>query len=184
MSVPDTPFWNYSVAVYDRADVASVCLTLQDRFRLDVNLILLCCWLGSRGIILDHAKATRAIDIAEEWASPVIGPIRAVRRHLKKTTTDEFILQLRTQISALELEVEKIQQYRLYKSFDTLPPALDPKILRITAGNLMNYLAAQGRALDPSLREILTKLLAAVFPDEAEADIVSSVAIPAANPMK
>ena len=184
MNVPDTPFWIYSVAVYDRADVASTCLTLQDRFGLDVNLILLCCWLGSRGIILDHAKATRAAAIAEEWASPVIGPIRAVRRHLKKTTADEFILQLRTQISALELEVEKIQQYRLYQSFGALPPTPDPQILPIAAGNLMSYLTAQGRALDPSLRKILIKLLAAVFPDAAEVDIVSSVAIPTTNPKK
>lgn len=167
MSVPDTPFWVYSVTVYDRAGVASACLTLQDRFGLDVNLILLCCWLGSRGTILDHAEATRAVAIAEEWASPVIEPLRAVRRHLKKTTADELILQLRTQISALELDAEKIQQHRLYNSFGTLPSAENPQSLLIAKGNLMNYLAAHGRALDPALREILTKLLTAVFPDAA-----------------
>ena len=38
----DNPFWNYSLALYARAEVAKTCLALQDRLGLDVNLLLFC----------------------------------------------------------------------------------------------------------------------------------------------
>ena len=37
-----SPFWNFSVAVYSSDAVQDECLTLQDQFGLDVNLVLLC----------------------------------------------------------------------------------------------------------------------------------------------
>lgn len=187
MSVPDTPFWIYSLTTYGREDVAAECLALQDRFGLDVNLILLCCWLGSRGTALDRAKADQAVALAGEWADPVIAPLRAVRRHLKPRTADEHIASFRKQLAALELEAEKIQQHRLFESFAALPadPAAAPH--PTTADNLAHYLAVfrlstPDQPLEPPLRETLVKLLVAVFPGAAEADIVSSLAVSATDP--
>ena len=65
MSVPDTPFWIYSLSTYGQENIAAGCLVLQDRFGLDVNLVLLCCWLGSRGTILDRAEAQQALAVVE-----------------------------------------------------------------------------------------------------------------------
>ena len=187
MSVPDTPFWIYSLTTYGREDVAAECLALQDRFGLDVNLILLCCWLGSLGTALDRAKADQAIALAGEWAGPVIAPLRAVRRHLKPRATDEHIASFRKQLATLELDAEKIQQSRLFVHFGILPSDPDAELLPTTACNLAHYLMALGlstpeRPLEPRLREVLAKLLAAVFPDAAEADIVSYLAVPATDP--
>ncbi len=182
MSVPDTPFWIYSLTTYGREDVAAGCLALQDRFGLDVNLILLCCWLGSRGTVLDPVQANQAVAIAENWAGPVIAPLRAVRRHLKSEAADERTSGFRKQLAALELDAEKIQQSRLYAHFGSLPSNADTPLLQTAINNLMHYLAALGRPLEPPLRETLVKLLAAVFPDTEEADIVSSLAASATDP--
>ncbi|WP_051285174.1 TIGR02444 family protein [Nisaea denitrificans] len=187
MSVPDTPFWTYSLATYGRKDVTAGCLALQDRFGLDVNLILLCCWLGSRGTALDRAKADQAVALAGEWANPVIAPLRAVRRHLKPMTADAHVASFHKQLAALELEAEQIQQHRLFECFAALPadPAAAP--LPTTANNLALYLTVlrpttPGQPLEQPLRETLVKLLVAVFPEAAEADIVSSLAVSATDP--
>lgn len=182
MSVPDTPFWVYSLTTYGREDVAAGCLALQDRFGLDVNLFLLCCWLGSRGTALDQPQADRAVAVAKEWADPVIEPLRTVRRHLKPITADEQIVKLRKQLAALELDAEKIQQSRLYELFGTLPSDPEAALLQATINNLTHYLAAIAQPLEPPLRETLVKLLTAVFPDEPEVDIVSSLAVSATDP--
>ncbi|MEP3112689.1 TIGR02444 family protein [Nisaea sp.] len=177
MSVPDTPFWIYSLTTYGREDVAARCLALQDRFGLDVNLILLCCWLGSRSAVLDRVQANQAVVLADKWATPVIAPLRAVRRHLKSEAADENTSRFRKQLAALELDAEKIQQSRLYERFGSLPSNSDESLLQTTINNSMNYLTALGRPLEPPLRETLVKLFAAVFPGETEADIVSSLAL-------
>ena len=42
-------FWAFSLEFYARPGVAEACLALQDRHGLDVNILLLCCWLGWSG---------------------------------------------------------------------------------------------------------------------------------------
>ena len=41
------PFWNFSIAIYSASAVQDECLNLQDQFGLDVNLVLLCAFLGA-----------------------------------------------------------------------------------------------------------------------------------------
>lgn len=182
MSVPDTPFWIYSLATYGQENVAAECLALQDRFGLDINLILLCCWLGSLGTVLDRAEADQACALAREWAVPVITPLRTVRRHLKTRIANKHISRLREQLATLELEAEKIQQSRLYEHFGALPSDPDTQPPQAAARNLAHYLAALGLPLEPPLRETLVKLLAAIFPGTPEADIVSRLAVSATDP--
>ena len=181
MSVPDTPFWSFSVSIYGRDAVAAECLTLQDRFGLDVNILLLCCWLGSQGTALDQAQATHVIEATGDWASSVVAPLRTIRRRLKQDTHDESIAVFRKEIAALELAAEKIQQTRLFDAVGTLPadPAASP--MRISARNLARYVSAQNRQPDSALRDSLVKLLRAAFPDAPEIDIVSFLAEPASD---
>ena len=54
-----SPFWNFSLAVYGASAVQDECLHLQDQFGLDVNLVLLCAFLGAV-----HGAALTSDDIA------------------------------------------------------------------------------------------------------------------------
>lgn len=181
MSVPDTPFWSYSVTTYGQDAVAGECLTLQDRFGLDVNIVLLCCWLGSRGTALDHAQTTHVIEFTDAWASSVIAPLRAIRRRLKQDIQDEIIATFRAEIAALELAAEKIQQTRLFDTFGTLPADPAAAAMPTAARNLANYVAIRNQPPDTSLRDSLVKLLHAAFPDAPEVDIVSCLAVSASD---
>ncbi len=114
-----SPFWNFSLAVYSASTVQDECLNLQDEFGLDVNLILLCAFLGAI-----HGVALTADDIAvargqvQQWQEQVVRPLRAARRNLKTAELTDArdaaaTTQLRAQVKAAELESERIEQMML-----------------------------------------------------------------------
>ena len=79
-----SPFWNFSLAVYGANAVQHECLDLQDRFGLDVNLILLCAFLGAvHGVALTPDDIAAARETVRQWQEQVVRPLRAARRNLK-----------------------------------------------------------------------------------------------------
>jgi len=78
----ETPFWDFSLAVYNRPGVAEACLALQDRRGLDVNLLLACCWAGAAGRRLEAQDISGLRGAVDEWQREVVAPLRAVRRRL------------------------------------------------------------------------------------------------------
>ncbi|UUX51001.1 TIGR02444 family protein [Nisaea acidiphila] len=180
MRTLENPFWSYSLSTYARENVAAECLSLQDREGLDVNLLLLCCWLGSRGTEMSAEDIRRAITAAGDWSLPVIGPIRAVRRHLKPLAEDEQIAAFRKQVAALELAAEQIQQAQLFAETRALAPGkTEPAIA--AAANLRLYASLTKPGRHAEIQESLLKLLCAAFPDAMEVDIVSTLADPASE---
>jgi uncharacterized protein (TIGR02444 family) len=106
-------FWSFSLAFYDRLEVAAALLALQDEAGCRVNLILFAIWLGlsGRGRLdrpgMDEAeRAIRSIEVE------VIEPLRALRRRLKPAG-DPDIQNLRESIKAIEIEAEEAAQTRL-----------------------------------------------------------------------
>ena len=118
-------FWGFSLAVYGAEAVEPECLALQDRFGVDINLLLLCAFLGAvRGITLtaDDVAAARA-EVAS-WHDDIVRSLRAARRRLKTVTLPdariaEAAAQLRTRVKAAELESEYIEQLLLERWAET-----------------------------------------------------------------
>jgi uncharacterized protein (TIGR02444 family) len=108
----ESDFWRFSLRVYAAPGVAPECLSLQDRFGIDVNVLLFCAWLGvERGIALtadDLQECERAVS---EWHSRCVRPLREARRAMKGLPGVEDI---RAEIKKLELEAEKREQQTLY----------------------------------------------------------------------
>ena len=80
---PGNPFWDYSLEVYQRRNVAGPCMALQDRLQLDVNLLLFCCWTGAKGHQLSEQQIREALAATEVWQGQVVAPLRRLRRLLK-----------------------------------------------------------------------------------------------------
>lgn len=111
MDFPDHPFWDFSLALYGRPDVADACLRLQDECDLDVNLLLFACWRGAvGGVRLSAAEWHRLIDGTEDWRRRVVEPLRAVRRHLKGLESPEQAAVLHKRVMGLELDAEHAEQ--------------------------------------------------------------------------
>lgn len=115
---PDNAFWRFSLAVYAAPGVMPACLELQDRFGLDVNLLLFCCWAGAaRGVALSEPDIAEATAAAQEWRESVVAPLRTLRRRMKTMAAmhDPAAATLRNRIAALELDAEQIQQAMLFR---------------------------------------------------------------------
>ncbi len=52
-------FWDFSLAIYRQPGVPEECLALQERLGADVNLLLLCAYLGAKRKALPAARISR-----------------------------------------------------------------------------------------------------------------------------
>jgi uncharacterized protein (TIGR02444 family) len=109
--------WSFSVAVYGNTAVQDECLKLQDQLGLDVNVVLLCAFLGAiHGITLTREDILSARQEVREWQEEIVATLRTTRRNLKAIEMGQDALltnaarDLRTQVKAAELESEKIEQ--------------------------------------------------------------------------
>ncbi len=115
----DSPFWNFSVAVYSASGVEGECLALQDQFGLDINLVLFCAFLGAaHGIALTPDDIAAARQEVGPWQQDVVSTLRAARRRLKTIElrdagAAEAAVNLRSQIKSAELESERVEQTML-----------------------------------------------------------------------
>ena len=114
-----SPFWNFSLAVYGVSAVQDECLDLQDQFGLDVNLVLLCAFLGAvHGVALTSEDIASARRKAGPWHEDIVKTLRVARRRLKTIELKDAeaakaAAQLRSQVKAAELESERIEQAML-----------------------------------------------------------------------
>ncbi|MGY8815800.1 MAG: TIGR02444 family protein, partial [Gammaproteobacteria bacterium] len=112
-------FWNYSIKVYAQEGVPNACLTLQDKFALDVNLILFCSWYGISIGNLDKELFCRCHEYCYTWSNRTVKPLRNIRTWLKDQGCKEIssnindCMRYRDKIKSIELEAEKMQQLTL-----------------------------------------------------------------------
>jgi uncharacterized protein (TIGR02444 family) len=162
--LPDNPFWEFSLAVYGRSGVPEACLGLQDRHDLDVNLLLFCCWAGSRGRALAAGDLDRLVETAGPWHEHVVKALRGARCWLKGQTAApaEPAEALREVIKAQELEAERLEQLIL---FECLEIGMGQGSAPAAVGNLKLYLAAAEARAGIADAADLAALLIACFAD-------------------
>lgn len=169
---PAEPFWDYSLELYGRPGIEDACLELQRRHGLDVNLLLLCCWLGARGIGPEESAPTRFEGAVRDWQVEVVRPLRAVRRRLKARLADpdpepgsvhegwpDLARGLRQRLLALEIDAERLEQLALGRAVAGLRPGAAPGP-DLTARHLRLYWTFEEQD-----RHALAALLATAFPE-------------------
>jgi uncharacterized protein (TIGR02444 family) len=113
-------FWQFSLAVYGQPDVAEECLRLQDKFGLNINLLLFCAWLGRRGIVATRDDLEGASRVIASWHDHVVRPLRGVRRHMKLHHDD--VSALRAHVQRSEIEAEQVEQAMLFDFARNIAP--------------------------------------------------------------
>lgn len=137
--------WDFSVALYGRDRVRTVCLSLQNGFDADVNLILFCLWLGAsgRGQIDkdDLAPLSEAVSV---WHNEVVKPLRAARVRLRTpppAVAAGAANDLRERIKDIELSAERVELDVLEENLVRAPVAHDSdRRRRDMADSLAAYL--------------------------------------------
>ena len=115
MSTGDN-FWNFSLAVYRQSGVPDECLALQERLGADVNLLLLCAYLGAKqNVLLDSNDIESVAAASSAWHVDVVRNLRAARQALKpwEEGRDQRLQDnaraLRSAVKKLELDAERIE---------------------------------------------------------------------------
>jgi uncharacterized protein (TIGR02444 family) len=139
-------FWAFSLALYARPGVAAACLRLQDAHALDVNLLLLCCWLARRGCRLSAAELAAAEARAAPLRTRILDPLRAARRALK-TMPLAGAAALYAQVKEAELAAEREEQRLLVAPWSGVP-AVSSDQGRDEAVNLTLYFTIHGLAAE------------------------------------
>ncbi len=122
--LPSHPFWRHSLRLYARPGVARACLWLQERCGADVNLLLLCCWLESRGRAVDARFLARAAAGVAAWRRDAVEPLRRVRRKLKPGppgVPPAWCAPVREGAMSAELAAEQVEQLLLARLAARLP---------------------------------------------------------------
>ena len=166
---PDNPFWEDAVRLYRRPGVEAACLDLQRRHGLDINLALLCCWAGQRGVSLDRARLAKAVAATASWQAEVVLPLRALRNRLRAKLVEpdpgsvvadwpELAGRLRQRALALEIEAERLSQLGLHRAIADQAPDGQAGLV-LAWRNLEGYWSFHGQD-----RPALEALLRAAFP--------------------
>ena len=165
------PFWNFSLEVYGAEGVSAACLELQERRRANINVLLLCVWLGASGrgtLTVDRLKALLAE--IEPWQTGVVHSARAMRRRIKEgdwpTAPAEAVQAARRRVAEAELAAEHVEQLMLAAHWP-LPGDRDRpphQRLRAAVGNLGVYAVCLDVTPDARDREALLPLVVAAFP--------------------
>jgi uncharacterized protein (TIGR02444 family) len=112
-------FWAFSVSVYGASGVPEECLQLQDRYGVDVNLLLFCAYVGAvHGALLPDRDVRAAAATINDWNKNIVSSLREARRALKPFAADSSAASapaatLRTTVKAAELEAERLEQMML-----------------------------------------------------------------------
>ena len=112
-----SPFWRFSVKFYAAPGVAQACIELQDRAKVDVNILFFLLWNATQNRALDHAAVAELDRMIGGWRDATVIPLREMRRALKApppVMAPDTAEGFRTRIKAVELEAERLQQEAMY----------------------------------------------------------------------
>ena len=162
MLLLDNPFWQFSLRVYARPEVAAECLDLQRVLSINVNVLLFCGWIAaSRRIALGTADIRLLENEVHDWHKLAVLPLREIRDTLKSSSEmqDQAVQAFRQQILASELHAEQIEQALLFRWAESLSrPSATMPVRGIIAGNIellrsLSRTFASGEMSAPALIE-------------------------------
>lgn len=120
---PHSSFWQFSLTHYQQPDIQHALLTLQQDFGANVNMLLLCMWVGKEFQVSFSIESLHMMDdVINEWHRQIVIPLRGVRTGIKQMAVTEYAsaalsATLRNNILAQEIDAEHVEQLMLEKSF-------------------------------------------------------------------
>ncbi|MDA0653021.1 MAG: TIGR02444 family protein, partial [Proteobacteria bacterium] len=161
----------YSLNVYRRDGVSPALINFQDRHNLDVNILLLCLWMGYSGRgELDDADFSHVLRVSANWNPEIVCAIRDVRIRLRQEIAlvpKELSDAVRKKLLELEIECEHVEQLSLATGLTQKEPhgGSSEEKLRDCGLNLKSYFDRKGCILDADDRRELLAILWAAFDD-------------------
>ncbi|MDH5765093.1 MAG: TIGR02444 family protein [Gammaproteobacteria bacterium] len=121
MKFPPSKFWNYSINTYQLPTIERVCLKLQQLYDADINILLYCCWVGEKHILLDEKDIEKLIYVGQPWQTNILVHIRNAHHTLNTsnvTLAEDVLEETRKSISEMEINAEHMAQLALEKAIN------------------------------------------------------------------
>lgn len=108
------PHWQFGLALYSAERVREACLSLQNRFVLDVSFLFVFLYYAARrGLLPTDDIVSDALRLTEPIRAGVIHPLRRIRDGMKQSPVSDLTernLQLRKSVLQAELQAEQLEQ--------------------------------------------------------------------------
>lgn len=165
--------WAFALAIYARPGVAEACLALQNELGVDVMLLLMATSAAIKHRTVLTADEINALDATcRPWREQIVQRLRAIRTELKTgpapapgSVTEPF----RSQVKALELEAEKIENQLLAECLplrQAQQEVVRPEQLRgVLADVAMHFARQRGTKLNASLSSSIEVIIEAAMQD-------------------
>ncbi len=165
--------WEFAVRTYRTPGVPDACLTLQNRYGADVNMLLYCCWISGRLGAFPPELFARAIEFSSEWASKTVIPLRSARTWMKdadcaaEPVPTEAFIRVRQKIKTVELESEKLQLQVLESMVTSkqMPDSGQERVVGNAVTNLKLYTSHRSIKFDENVKRLCEVIIAAAFSD-------------------
>ncbi len=165
-------FWDFSVRTYRTPGVPDACLSLQNDYGADVNMLLYCCWVGAAVGPFAGELFNRASEYSAHWAKNVVIPLREARTWMKHAgchsdpVPTASCMQLREEIKTVEFSAEKMQQEVLESMASTDRRDCDSpdQVMKDVVANLLLYAAHAGLDIHDDVRRKFSVIIDAAFP--------------------
>ncbi len=141
-----------------------ICLWLQGRLGVDVNIVLASLHAGDQGKRLSKAMLRAMVEGGPgEWHREVVVPLRRARSFAKSQVTISdagSIAAFRAEVNQLEVAAEKWEQRLIERYLDgVVPGAPGEARSAIALENLGQYLSLVGAAFEGEVAERATRLV-------------------------
>ena len=116
------PHWTFSLRLYGSEPVRAACLSLQERFGLDVSLLFVILYYAvRRGFLPPDGVLSEAVRLTGPVRDAVIRPLRRIRDDIKQTPPGDLAEKNQTVRKAVlqaELLAEQLEQAMLARFLD------------------------------------------------------------------
>ncbi|WP_076919585.1 TIGR02444 family protein [Pseudoalteromonas sp. SK18] len=114
-------FWQFACTLYAKPEQQQTLLDLQNQQSKNVNLCLLLYYLDSLNLSINAEQLRCLQQVASEFDTQVLKPLRSARSHLKANQTEiaDYAV-IRKELLSAELKLEKQQQQMLINAVNRL----------------------------------------------------------------
>jgi uncharacterized protein (TIGR02444 family) len=163
--------WAFALEFYAQPGVSDACLTLQNKAGVDVMLLLMVTFAAAKRRRLLTYEETKALnDACRPWRDQIVRPLRRIRLGLKEGPSpapSEETERFRSNIKAVELAAERLQNQLLAESLPLAPPEKEPinrERLHAALVEIVGLYAEQrAEALHDSLSSSIDTIVAAAI---------------------
>ncbi len=129
LAILKSNLWDFALWLYRQPGVEELCLSLQDQWGADVNILLWLCWLEREGLALNETRLHLAQAHIAPWKTEIVLPLRRMRQHIKRHygTAIPAVEASRKAIKAAELQAEQAVQAKLEKLASTWLASAGPR---------------------------------------------------------